>query len=92
MQTFSSKLKQKRFPHWLSAWWIAILLAVGWGPLALDDLLQHFFPSLNANYQGSAFAMAWGLTATLLCSGLAAACLLIQIGRIVIILVIRTKF
>ena len=53
--------KSIRFPHWLSAWWLLILLAVGWGPLAVDDVLQHIFPRLNANYQGSALQWHGGL-------------------------------
>ncbi len=48
------------FPHWLSAWWIPILLAVGLGPLECADFVYFLHPELRD--QVIAFGMAWGLT------------------------------
>jgi hypothetical protein len=76
------QLNQKRFPHWLSAWWCLIYLLIGWGPPYLADLLNRVAPWFNSDYKLGAFNMAWGLTIGLLCTTLAAISFAIQIVRL----------
>jgi hypothetical protein len=44
------------FPHPISAWWIPVLLLLGWGPLAISILL---YPNNWSVAEG--FGMVWGI-------------------------------
>jgi hypothetical protein len=53
-----------------SFWLVVLLLAVGWGPAFVADLIREARPDLDASYAPQHFAMHWiGMTA--LCSLLA---------------------
>jgi len=80
---------QIRFPHWLSAWWIVIFVAIGWGPLVIADSLLKVFPALDKNYAVSAFGMSWGLTVALGCTGLSGLSSVCQLIRLFSYLLIR---
>jgi hypothetical protein len=82
MSNPSSQQGQKRFPHWLSAWWCLIYLLIGWGPPYLSDFLNRVAPQFNNDYKLGAFNMAWGLTIGLLCTTLAAMSFAIQMVRL----------
>jgi hypothetical protein len=74
------------FPHPASAWWVAILLAVGWGPLLISDIL---YPKKWEAAEG--FGMPWGIAVALPCTLLAALSLPIQIFRLLIYLLNRPR-
>lgn len=51
-------------------WLIVILVAIGWLPVFVADLIRDVSPSLNSQYAPQHFAMDWVLI-TIVCSGLA---------------------
>lgn len=54
------------FPRPASAWWIPILLLIGWGPLYILDLVQ--FRDWN---MAEGFSMPWGMAVAFPCTFLA---------------------
>jgi hypothetical protein len=74
--------KRKSFPHPVSAWWIAVLLGIGWLPLFAADVVLRFWPHLNDRYQLAAFGMAWGFDVAFPSIVLAGISILIQIVRL----------
>ena len=71
------------FPHPASAWWIPILLALGWGPLYLMDLFMS-----RENWGP---AMAWGMAVAVPCTFVAALSVLVQACRLFAYLINRPK-
>jgi hypothetical protein len=63
------------FPHPASAWWIPVLLAVGWAPLYLVDFIH------NGELR-KGFAMLWGVGITIPCSELTVISVTIQAFRL----------
>jgi hypothetical protein len=80
----ANKPKDGSFPNWKSAWWIAVLLALGWGPPLLINAVFLVFPSLNNHYQLAALGMAWGLTGTIALTALSLISLLTQISKFIV--------
>ena len=70
----------------MNPWVVGGLLAVGWGPLFLADIVSEtrFGESIDQHY-----VMAWGMSVTFFCSALATALILIHIVRLVCRLVSR---
>jgi hypothetical protein len=64
------------FPHAASAWWIPILLAIGWGALFLVDLFQLEPPGEDG------WTLAIGMGITLPCTLAAAFSVSVQIFRL----------
>jgi hypothetical protein len=75
------------FPHPASAWWIPILLAVGWIPLYIADFLTK--PGDWAT--GENFGMAWGMGIALPFSALAVLSVLVQAFRFLMYFLNRPK-
>jgi hypothetical protein len=73
------------FPHPLSAWWIPILLVIGWGALSFDDLFHLDGPGED----GWIFAI--GNLITLPCSVAAMLSILLQMFRLVMYFLNRPK-
>jgi hypothetical protein len=65
------------FPHALSAWWIPILAALGWGPLYITGILYPNDWKVAEN-----FGMAWGMAVAFPCTFAAAISVLVQICRL----------
>ena len=65
------------FPHPASAWWIPLLLVVGWGPLEVASLLYPHDWKV-----GEGFGMAWGMAVAVPCTGLAALSTFVQACRL----------
>jgi len=61
------------FPHPASALWIPVLLAVGWVPLLVADLVKS---------KDWAFGMAWGMGVALPCSFLTVVSAIVQPFRL----------
>lgn len=74
------------FPHPVSAWWIPILLGLGWCPLLVADVFAH--DNFNA---GEGFAMPWGMGVALPCSVLAALSVCVQAFRFLMYVLNRPK-
>jgi hypothetical protein len=79
------------FPHPASAWWVPVLLAVGWLPLSIPDLFRDPYAVKNGITKGMGFAMAWGMGVAFPCSCLAAVSSIIQIFRFLMYLLNRAK-
>jgi hypothetical protein len=75
--------KRRSFPHPLSAWWILVVLGIGWLPLFAADLALGIWPQLNQHHQLAAFGMAWGFDVAFPSIVLAGVSTLIQIVRLV---------
>ena len=74
------------FPHPASAWWIPVLLIVGWLPLYLADFLY------SHNWKvGEGFGMAWGMAVALPCTALAAISIPVQAFRLFVYFWSRPK-
>jgi hypothetical protein len=74
------------FPNPASAWWIPVLVAIGWGPL----FMAGFF--LNSNRSDAAsFGMAWGMAITFPCTFLAVKSVPVQMFRLLMYFVNRVK-
>jgi len=74
---------QSIFPHPASAWWIPVLIAVGWGPIEFCDIFGV----------GSAeeFGMPWGMGVALPCTYLAALSVPVQAFRLLMFFLNRPK-
>jgi hypothetical protein len=66
------------FPHPASAWWVPVLLGVGWGPLFVADLL---YPQNWKVAEG--FGMGWGIGIALPCTVLSAVSVVAQAFRLI---------
>ena len=74
------------FPHPASAWWVPVLLAVGWGPLLVADLL---YP--QSWQAGEGFGMPWGMAVALPCTALCALSAVVQAVRLLTYFLNRPK-
>jgi len=74
------------FPHPLSAWWIPILLVIGWGPLYVADFIYR----RNLG-EGMGFGMGWGMGVAFPFSILAALSVPIQAFRLLMYFINRPK-
>ena len=81
------KFGTDRFPHPLSAWWIIVLLVVGWGGLWLGE--QFFKGSMQE--RNMARAMAWGMAVTLPCTLLSILSGFVQAFRLVLYVASRPR-
>lgn len=75
--------KRRSFPHPVSAWWIPVILGLGWLPLLGADIALKYWPHLNDNYQLAAFGMAWGFDVAFPSIVLAGISIMVQIFRLV---------
>jgi hypothetical protein len=80
------KIEAPVFPHPTSAWWIPILLALGWGPLSVADL---FYPQDWKVAEG--FGMGWGMGGAFPGTTLAALSVPIQAFRLLMYFLNRPK-
>jgi hypothetical protein len=78
------------FPHPASAWWVPILLVVGWGPLFALDIIYPDPAHIPIN-AGEGFAMPWGMGITLPCSVLVAVAIPVQAFRLLMYFLNRPK-
>jgi hypothetical protein len=77
---------QSIFPHFLSAWWIPILLVIGWGPLFVADFIYRRNPG-----EGLGFEEGWGMAIALPFLLLAGLSVLIQALRLITFFINRPK-
>lgn len=75
---------RKSLPNPLSAWWIPLLLGIGWLPMFGADTILRFWPHSNSHYQVAAFGMAWGFDVAVPFTILAVISILIQMVRFVL--------
>lgn len=75
-------LKSRSFPHPVSAWWIPVLLGIGWLPFFAANEAAGLWPSLDQHEGIVAFMTAWGWDIGLPCIALAAISIAIQIVRL----------
>jgi hypothetical protein len=78
------------FPQFSSAWWIPILLAVGWGPLFADDLIYGNVSNSGMN-PGMGFAMAWGMGVALPCTLSAVVSIVVQAFKLLLYVLSQPK-
>ena len=71
------------FPHPVSAWWVPIVLVIGWGPLFVADLI---YPGA-----GMGFGMGWGMAVAFPCTILAAISVPIQALRLLMYFLNRPR-
>jgi hypothetical protein len=74
------------FPHAASAWWIPILLALGWGPLYIADILYSQDGQVTEG-----FGMPWGMAVALPCTLAAELSVLVQACRLFTYFINRPK-
>jgi hypothetical protein len=74
----------------LSPWTIGALLALGWGPIFVDDYVATVRPDLDAAYVTQGFAMGW-MGVTVLCSLLAILLTIVYLVRFVLALAGRLQ-
>jgi hypothetical protein len=72
----------KTFPHPVSAWWIPILLGIGWLPFFVANAVARLWPVLDNHEKVTAFMTAWGWDIGLPSLGLSAISIIIQIFRL----------
>jgi hypothetical protein len=64
-----------------SFWLVVLLLAIGWGPLRVADLLRETRPDLDTSYALQNFAMKW-MPTTAVCSLLAVVAAVVWVIRV----------
>ena len=70
----------------MSAWWIAVLLAAGWGPVFYIDLFYSHDPKLARG-----FGIGWAMGIALPCAFLAGLSVLVQLFRALIFLWVELR-
>ncbi len=78
----SLKPNRKSFPYPTSAWWIPVLLGIGWLPFFGADAAATLWPYLDSHEGVVAFMMAWFFDIAIPCSILATVSVAVQIIRL----------
>lgn len=83
IQVFRPVSNRKSFPNALSAWWILVLLGLGWVPPLAIEIIDRFWPDPANPYRRTSFGEPWMFAITLPFTGLAIAALVVQLVWVV---------